>query len=179
MRTGKRTGCPGRAGGFTYLFVLMLIALAGLGLAAAGPLWRTDAQREREAELLFVGQQYRQAIQRYYELQPGQPKLPPDVDALLEDRRTLPPTRHLRRAWPDPFGGNMQVIPAADGRGIVGVRSGSARTPLKRSGFSSDLSGFENAGSYAAWDFAFTPPPVAQPAGAVTPSPPSSLFPSS
>lgn len=158
MRTGeRRSGPPRRAGGFAYLFVLMLIALVGLGLAAAGTLWRTESQRAREAELLFVGQQYRQAIQRYYELQPGQPKLPPDVDALLEDRRTLPPTRHLRRVWRDPFGGDLQTIPAPDGNGIVGVRSGSTRAPLKRTGFPPELAGFENAGSYAAWVFAFTP----------------------
>ena len=112
---------------------------------------------------MFVGQQYRQAIQRYYELQPGQPKLPPDVEALLEDRRTLPPTRHLRRAWRDPFGGEMQFIAAPDGSGIVGVRSGSPRAPLKRTGFPIELAGFEDAGSYAAWVFAFVPAPA--PAG--------------
>ena len=169
MRTGKQTGnarrpgLPGRAGGFAYLFVLMLVALIGLGLAAAGTLWRTESQRASEAELLFIGQQYRQAIQRHYELLPGQPKLPPDVDALLEDRRTLPPTRHLRRAWRDPFGEEMQFIAAPDGSGIVGVRSGSTRAPLKRTGFPIELAGFEDAGSYAAWVFAFVPAPA--PAG--------------
>ena len=34
--------------GFAYLFVLMLIATIGLGLAAAGSLWQTDAQRARD-----------------------------------------------------------------------------------------------------------------------------------
>ncbi|MCL5061183.1 MAG: type II secretion system GspH family protein, partial [Candidatus Thermoplasmatota archaeon] len=51
--------------GFAYLFALMLIALIGMGLAAAGTLWRTDSRRAREAELLFVGDQYRQAIRSY------------------------------------------------------------------------------------------------------------------
>jgi type II secretory pathway pseudopilin PulG len=37
MPTGKTT-----QSGFTYLFVLMMIALIGMGLAAAGILWRTE-----------------------------------------------------------------------------------------------------------------------------------------
>ena len=69
MPTGKSA-----QSGFTYLYVLMLIALIGMGLAAAGTLWRTEAPRAHEAELLFVGAQYRQAIRSYYELDPAQPR---------------------------------------------------------------------------------------------------------
>lgn len=161
------TGSP-RQGGFTYLFVLMLIGLMGLGLALAGTLWRTEAQREREADLLFIGAQYRQAIQRYYELDPNQPRLPQRIDDLLEDRRQDEPVRHLRRAWPDPFGGPFRILMAEDGHGIVGVASASGLTPFRRSGFAPGQESFENAASYSEWHFEFAPTqlPVGKPSEA-------------
>ena len=51
--------------GFTYVGLLLAVALAGVALAAAGTLWSTVAQRDRELELLFVGDQYRRAIGSY------------------------------------------------------------------------------------------------------------------
>ena len=36
-------------------------------LAGAGQLWRTEAQREKEKELMFIGEQFRLAIGSYYE----------------------------------------------------------------------------------------------------------------
>ncbi|MEW6120849.1 MAG: type II secretion system protein [Pseudomonadota bacterium] len=152
MPTGKRER------GFSYLFVLMLVGLIGLGLAAAGTLWKTEAQREREAELLFIGTQYRQAIKSYYELDPNQPRLPQSVDDLLEDNRRPEPVRHLRRAWRDPFGGEWQWIQSQDPRGIVGVHSSSTLAPLRTSGFTPPFEGFTDARSHADWRFVFDPP---------------------
>lgn len=152
MPTGSRQR------GFTYLFVLMLIGLVGLGLAAAGTVWKTNAQREREAELLFIGMQYRQAIKSYYELEPGQPRLPQSLNDLLEDNRRPEPVRHLRKRWRDPFGGELQTIHAPDGSGIVGVHSASAQAPYKRSGFPPEYESFVAAKSLADWRFEFQPP---------------------
>src|SRR3569832_1769361 len=66
-RRGRRTtaapmptGKPAQSG-FTYLFVLMLVALIGMGLAAAGTLWHTESQRAREANQLFIGGRGRRA----------------------------------------------------------------------------------------------------------------------
>lgn len=156
--------------GFTYLFVLMLIALIGMGLAAAGTLWRTELQREREIELLFVGAQYRQAIQAFYQLEPDNPRLPHSLDELLEDPRRPQPVRHLRKKWRDPFGGELQLILAPDGKGIVGVHSASNRRPLKQAGFPLEFDAFADASSYADWRFAFNPPPL--PAAGPIPGPP-------
>jgi type II secretory pathway pseudopilin PulG len=50
--------------GFTYVGLLLAVALAGVALAAAGMLWSTTAKRDKEAELLFVGDQFRRAIAR-------------------------------------------------------------------------------------------------------------------
>ena len=145
--------------GFTYLFVLMLIVLIGMGLAAAGTLWKTDAQRAREVELLFIGDQYRQAIRSYYQLKPGQPRLPQSLDELVEDRRDINIVRHLRRAYRDPFTGEaFALILAQDGQGITGVHSQSAKHPFKISGFSTENGAFAEAKTVADWRFVFTPP---------------------
>lgn len=152
------TGSPRHQQGFAYLFVLMLIGFVGLGLAAAGTLWRTESQREREAELLFIGAQYRQAIKSYYELDPAQPRLPKSLDNLLEDDRRPVPVRHLRRIWRDPFGGELRPILSPDGSGIVGVHSGSTLHPLKTAGFPPEFESFADAATYADWRFVFEPP---------------------
>ena len=152
------TGKPGQQG-FTYLFVLMLIALIGMGLAAARSLWHTDAQRAREVELLFVGDQYRQAIRSYYEFDQAQPRLPQSIDELLEDRRRPEIVRHLRRAYRDPFtGGAFMLIRDPDTQGILGVASQSTATPFKTAGFPSENASFADTASYAEWRFVFKPP---------------------
>jgi type II secretory pathway pseudopilin PulG len=158
MPTGKSAQA-----GFTYLFVLMLIALIGMGLAAAGSLWHTDAQREREAELLFVGAQYRQAIRSYYERDDvAPPRLPQSVDELLEDDRTAKIVRHLRRAYRDPLtGGELALIQEPDTQGILGVYSQAKGQPIKIAGFLPEDALLSGASSYAEWRFVFTPP-VAQ-----------------
>ena len=144
--------------GFTYLYVLLLIALIGMGLAGTGTLWRTDAQRAREAELLFVGDQYRQAIRSYYELDPGQPRLPQTLDDLTGDNRRTTPVRHLRRAYRDPVtGGEFVLIRAPETQGILGVHSAASAAPLKTAGFAAENETFTNAASYSEWRFVFTP----------------------
>lgn len=154
MPTGKSA-----QSGFAYLYVLMLIALIGLGLAAAGALWRTDAQRARETELLFVGDQYRQAIRSYYELDPAQPRLPQNLNDLLEDTRRPGIVRHLRRAYRDPLtGGEFALIHEPDTQGIVGVHSSATGRPFKAAGFEPENAGFSGAARYDEWRFVFIAP---------------------
>ncbi len=168
MLTGKST-----QSGFTYLFVLMLIALIGMGLAAAGTLWSTDAKRAREVELLFIGDQYRQAIRSYYELEPNQPRLPQSIDDLLEDHRRPTIVRHLRRAYRDPFTGEaFALILAPNSQGISGVHSQSSGHPFKIAGFSAVDKAFAEAVTYADWQFVFVPPAPTTPAPAATPTVP-------
>lgn len=153
------TGKPAQSG-FAYLFVLMLIVLIGMGLAVAGILWHTESQREREADLLFIGDQYRQAIRSYYELDPAQPRLPQSVDDLLEDNRRPHIVRHLRRAWRDPLtGGPLALIREPDTQGIVGVYSTAPGRPFKLAGFPTKDDAFAGAKSYAGWRFVVALPP--------------------
>ncbi len=156
MPTGKSA-----QSGFTLLYVLMLLVLIGMGLAAAGTLWKTDAQRDREADLLFAGDQYRQAIRSYYELDVASPRLPQSIDELLTDNRRLPPVRHLRRAYRDPFTGNaFSLLRTPDTQGIIGVHSASTQAPLKVAGFLPEDEAFAEAGSHSNWKFIFKLPPA-------------------
>ena len=56
----------GRENGFTYVAVLILVATLGAVSAAFGELTSHAAQREKEQELLFVGNQFRQALWNYF-----------------------------------------------------------------------------------------------------------------
>ncbi len=144
-----------RQGGFTLLALLLMLAGLGVALAAAGTLWSTHAQREREAELLFVGDQYRNAIASFHQMTPGTvKKYPPSLEALLEDPRFPNPVRHLRRLYPDPITGKAEwgLVRGQDG-GIQGIYSLSELAPLKRANFPPRHQEFEGKERYADWVF--------------------------
>lgn len=147
MRTGER--------GFGYVGIILIVAAFGIGLAAIGELWSTQAQREREAELLLVGRAYRQAIASYFaSTRPGTPAYPQRLEDLLEDRRGPVLRRHLRNAYADPITGSNDwgFVTTPDGR-IRGVFSKSQRAPLKSARFEPGEAAFEKAASYADWRF--------------------------
>jgi len=149
--------------GFTYLTVLFVVALMGLGLALAGEVWHTVALREKEAELLHVGDQYRKAIERYYLSGPQQ--YPRALGDLLKDARKPGTERHLRRLYPDPVTGSDEwgIVKAPDG-GIMGVHSRSEGKPFKTAGFRPTQAGFGGAKTYMDWAFTYPPPAQAAPA---------------
>ncbi len=148
---------PESCGGFTYIGLLIAVALAGVALAGAGTFWSVEAQREHEAQLLFAGDQIRAALQSYVENSPdGVRRLPTSLAELLEDRRARVTRRHLRRLYPDPAtaGGEWVVIRDPNGA-ILGVHSASARRPLKRADFPEEYAGFADAKSLADWRFVY------------------------
>jgi type II secretory pathway pseudopilin PulG len=148
-----------RQAGFTYLALLFTVAVAGVVLAATGALWSVEAQREREVELLFVGNQFRQAIRSYYEQSPGMLKhYPMNLDELVKDNRYLGVKRHLRRIYTDPIMGRSEwgLLMAPEG-GIMGVRSLSDRAPIKRSTFLLRDAMFEGKDMYSEWHFVYRP----------------------
>ena len=141
--------------GFSYIGLILVVAAFGVALAAIGELWSTQAQREREAELLRVGRAYRQAILSYNATsRPGTPAYPGKLEDLLEDRRGPVLRRHLRQLYPDPItaSGDWGLITTTDGR-VRGVYSKSQATPLKKAGFAGPESQFEKAQTYAEWRF--------------------------
>jgi len=162
--------------GFTYIGILIAVALAGIGLALTGELWSAAAVRDRERELLAVGDELRRAISSYYESTPGAAKqFPKSLDDLLRDRRYPVVRRHLRRPYPDPMTGSADwgIVPGPGGT-IMGVFSHSSRAPIKRAGFPGQYRSFEKAETHGDWKFVYSglrsgTAPGARPAGATSP----------
>ena len=146
--------------GFTYLGILLAVAVLTAGLGAAATVFSQTAQRDKEAELLFVGDQYRQAIASYYERSPGGAKrYPQKLEDLLEDRRWPVTVRHLRRLYKDPVTGqDMVPVEAPGGAGIMGVASPSETEPLKSAHFRPRDEPFAKARKYSDWQFVYSPP---------------------
>ena len=155
---------PGRAGGFTFLGMLLAVAFLGIALAAVGTVWAMAARRDREAELLFVGKAYRDAIRSYYLHGSGAARYPDDIQELIEDHRFPVVRRHLRRLYADPMTGrpDWEYVRTVDG-GIMGVRSSSHQAPIKRANFDAAESEFEGAECYCDWQFVFLARRAAQP----------------
>lgn len=143
--TGKREQ------GFVYLGLMIIVVIMGVMLAAAGELWSLQAQREKEKELLFIGNQFRNALNLYYKHSPG---FPMSLDDLLKDPRQPSVQRYLRKIYPDPITGKSEwgLVKGPNGE-IFGVHSLSDAEPVKKSNFSLADSQFEGKAKYSEWVF--------------------------
>jgi type II secretory pathway pseudopilin PulG len=145
--------------GFTYMGVLFAVALLGVSLALIGSTWKTSQAREKEEELLFIGDQFRSAIAIYYERTPSQIKqYPKSFDQLIVDNRYLVAQRYLRKLYRDPMTNESAwgVVSSPDG-GIMGVYSLSEKKPLKQANFLEKYAGFANSKHYSDWKFVYIP----------------------
>jgi type II secretory pathway pseudopilin PulG len=149
---------PGQSG-VMLLALLIFLSILGLVVTKTAEVWSTALAREREQELLFVGEQYRKAIERYYNATPGPNKmLPLTMEQLLQDDRFPKPQRHLRNPYPDPMAGGDAWGVLKQGSRIIGVYSQSDQKPMKKSGFDARYAEFSAAQSYRGWRFLFRPP---------------------
>ena len=160
--TKNKALTPIAEAGFTYLGVMILVMIMGMGLAAFGTIYSQTAQRDKETELLFVGEQFRQAIASYYKMGPGG-QYPKKLEDLVEDRRFPMPIRHLRRIYADPItgGSDWGLVETPDKAGIMGVFSRSEAKPIKSGNFSPKQE-FDDAENYTKWTFVYTPPSTTQ-----------------
>lgn len=145
--------------GFTYVATLFAVAVIGIGLAAKGVQWHAAKQREREVELLFIGEEFRRAIALYYYRTPGAAReYPKSLDDLIEDNRYPGVQRYLRQIYRDPMTGKREwgLIHHVQG-GIMGVHSLSRGVPMKTGGFSPQQHTLSSRTSYAEWHFVFVP----------------------
>ena len=159
--------------GFIFLWALFAAALAGIVLAGTRQVWQITSQREKEKELLFVGDQFRQAVMSYYNDASGGPKeYPESLEHLLEDKRGLTTKRHLRKIFidpmtnttdwglveePEPEQENSSVsISSGKKKGIIGIYSLSKGMPLKVDNFKDHNADFSDAVTYQDWKFVFS-----------------------
>jgi type II secretory pathway pseudopilin PulG len=85
--------------------LLVALAVMAVLMSVALPVWRHDAQREKEEELIFRGQQYVRAIRLF---QTKTNTLPTRVDDLVQQR-------FLRKKYKDPITGeDFDPISAAN-----------------------------------------------------------------
>jgi type II secretory pathway pseudopilin PulG len=97
-------------GGYALLILLFAITIMSFGLTMALPVWETQMQREKEAELVFRGKQYVEAIRIYQLKKPG--TFPKKLEELIEEKC-------LRRLYRDPMteDGQWNVVLQLEGVG--------------------------------------------------------------
>ena len=142
--------------GFTYLGLMLFIAIAGLGLGVTGTLWQKEIQREKERELLFIGEQYRQAIKSYYENTPsGIKQFPLKLEDMLKDARFPETKRHLRKLYPNPLDPAQPWSLLREQGRIIGVYADSGKVPLQKVFKEEGKRGFSDAKAYRDWQFLY------------------------
>jgi len=102
------------------MMAALLVSMAIMAIVATAllPAWRTMAQREKEAELVFRGEQYARAINLYQRRYAN--ASPPTIDALVNER-------FLRKKYKDPItGGDFQVVMAGANTPGPSAPSGAA-----------------------------------------------------
>ena len=114
LRVAK--GSTGRRGGRAYNLVVLAVAvtLLNVWIASTLPLWSHQIQRDKEAELIFRGLQYAEAIRLYQANNDG--RLPTSLKELIEVE-----PRSLRQLWDNPMreDGRWGLVPQGLG-GQVG-----------------------------------------------------------
>jgi type II secretory pathway pseudopilin PulG len=136
-----------RQAGYTIIALMAAIAVSGILMATIAPTWRYLVIRDKEEELIFRGEQYMLAIDRYNAKFNAMP-------TKLED---LVKNRFLRRLYLDPMtGGPFELIyasgagnkrasqlppeqqeqllnpqPGGSGMGIIGVVSTSPKEAIR------------------------------------------------
>jgi type II secretory pathway pseudopilin PulG len=110
--------------GFAMAALLVAMTVMAIAMTVALPVWHTAAQREKEAELIFRGQQYARALALFQRRFPG--AIPPNVDVLIDGRM-------LRKRYKDPItNDDFQIIGPGDGvalQGPEGAATPGVRTP--------------------------------------------------
>jgi type II secretory pathway pseudopilin PulG len=140
--------------GFTYIGLLLFIGITGVGLSVAGMSWQYQVRAEKEKQLLFVGSEFRDAINSYYASSPNAAKVyPVSLNDLLLDKRMPNIKRHLRKVYLDPMTGKLDWgLVTQQGR-IVGIYSRSNLVPYKQQGFNMADAKMVGVKSYQEWVF--------------------------
>lgn len=146
-----------RASGFTYLWVLIIVALLAALLVTSAEIYATSVRRDREKELIFFGRKFREAIGRYYEGRAigGVHEYPENLEDLLRDRRYPGIVRYLRKIYVDPITGKAEWGVVRIGGRVVGIYSFSNKEPIKQARFDASEASFAGKKKYSEWVFTY------------------------
>jgi type II secretory pathway pseudopilin PulG len=120
---GQARRTVGSNAGYAMAALLVAMAIMAILMTVAMPVWKQAAQREKEEELVFRGQQYVHAI-ALFSRKSGN-AVPPNVNVLVEQR-------FLRKKYKDPItNDDFQLIPVgAQGTGAIsGPQGGTSSQP--------------------------------------------------
>jgi type II secretory pathway pseudopilin PulG len=184
----------GQPNGYAMVVLLISLSIMAIMMTVVMPVWRQTARREKEAELVFRGEQYARAIGLLQRKSVG--ALPPSIDFLVEQK-------FLRKKFKDPItnddfapvllsvaapqggapgtspGGTPAGGPAGPGRGAAAPTTGAAGGTTPGSPTGAGITGvtsksketslrlYKGRNHYNEWLFVFTPP--AAPPGAAGP----------
>ena len=112
-------------GGFTYVGLLLLLAVLALASLLTSEVAATATRRAQERELDGIGREFADALRAYARVTPaGASARPMRLDDLLKDPRVFVTRRFLRRIYVDPLTGRAEWgTMVAPGGGIVAVYS--------------------------------------------------------
>ena len=122
----KLRGQEKREAGYAMAALLVALSVMSVLASAAMPTWRQLSQREKEAELIFRGQQYARAI-GLFQRRAGPGTNPPNLDVLVQQR-------FLRKKYKDPItGGDFDLIsPTTAMAGATAPATGGGTIPGSR-----------------------------------------------
>jgi type II secretory pathway pseudopilin PulG len=101
--------------------LLVALAVMSVLMSAVLPAWRQQATREKEAELVFRGEQYVRAIQ-LWERKMGPGSRPPNIDMLVQQK-------FLRKKYKDPMTEDGEFQPVFAGVNPTPVSGGRGSAP--------------------------------------------------
>lgn len=169
-RLHARPPSRSRIEGFTYLGLLILVAVIGIVSTATLQLGSLVARRAAEEELLAIGAEFQAALSSYANATPsGQKRTPTTLNDLLRDPRYPGARRHLRKLYSDPITGKDEWGMVQMGSEIIGIYSLSNAVPIKQKNFEPEFIDFEDKTTYQAWKF-LVPPAQGTPARTSSPA---------
>ena len=148
--------------GFTYLSVIILVAIIGLVAATTLKMGAVIQRSKAEEQLLDIGAAFSDALQSYADATPaGMPPQPPSLKELLKDPRFPGARRHLRQIYPDPMTGKAEwgIVYLADKVGVLAVYSLSDARPVKVGNFPLRFAALAGQEKISDWRFAATGKP--------------------
>lgn len=145
--------------GFTYVVLLFIIVIAGVMMMGTAKVWSTVKKKDNEKQLLFVGMEYVEAIEKYYTSGHGGAKFyPKKIKDLLKDPRSVSGKKYLRKPYKDPMTGkDFELIKEKGTHRIMGVKSKSTESSLMTTGFPELIDFNEGRGVYNQWEFVYKP----------------------